>query len=84
MPLIAPVEIVLGASLAAGVAEPWPTWLALGLLAAFTVALLRVLRRPIAERPACACFGRWSAKPVGAGSLLRNAVLAGLAVVALL
>lgn len=82
IPLIAPVEIVLGAGLAAAVAEPWPSWLALALLVIFSAALIRVLRRPPSERPACACFGRWSAKPVGAGSLLRNAVLAGLAVVA--
>ncbi|MCY3948645.1 MAG: DoxX family membrane protein [Acidimicrobiaceae bacterium] len=84
VPLIAPVEIVLGAALAAGAVRPWPAWLSLGLLAVFSVALLSVLRQPLAERPACACFGRWSAKPVGVGSLLRNAVLAGIAVVALL
>lgn len=84
VPLIAPVEIVLGAALAAGAVRPWPAWLSLGLLAAFSVALIRVLRRPVAERPACACFGRWSARPVGVGSLMRNAMLAVLAVVALL
>ena len=83
VPLIAPAEIVLGAALAAGVAEPWPVWLALGLLVAFSAALVRVLARPVGERPACACFGRWSAKPVGAGSLLRNGMLAALAVLAL-
>ena len=81
--LIAPAEIVLGAGLAAGLAEPWPAWLALGLLFAFSAALALVLRRPPEGRPACACFGRWSAKPVGAGSLLRNGVLAVLAVAAL-
>ncbi len=83
VPLIAPVEIVLGAALAAGVAKPWPAWLALGLLAVFSAALVRVLRHPHDERPACACFGRWSAKPVGAGSILRNGALAALAVLAL-
>ncbi len=83
VPLIAPVEIALGAALAAGVAEPWPAWVALALLAAFSAALMRVLTRPVGERPACACFGRWSSKPVGAGSLLRNGVLAALAVLAL-
>ena len=80
--LIAPAEIVLGAGLAAGVAEPWPAWLALVLLAAFSAALARALRRPLDERPVCACFGRWSSKPVGAGSLWRNGALAGLAVIA--
>ncbi len=84
VPFIAPVEIVLGAGLAAGVAEPWPAWLALGLLVVFTAALARVLQRPREERPACACFGRWSSKPVGAGSLLRNGLLAALAVLALI
>ncbi len=83
VPLIAPAEIALGAALAAGVAVPWPAWLALGLLAVLSAALVRVLRRPHDERPACACFGRWSAKPVGAGSLLRNGALAALAVLAL-
>ena len=80
---IAPAEIVLGAGLAPGLAEPWPAWLALGVLAAFSAALARVLRRPLADRPACACFGRWSAKPVGVGSLVRNGGLAVLAVAAL-
>jgi len=83
VPFVAPLETVLGAGLAAGVAEPWPAWLALALLGAFSAALTRVLRRPREERPACACFGRWSSKPVGAGSLLRNGLLAGLAVVVL-
>ncbi|WP_428119146.1 MauE/DoxX family redox-associated membrane protein [Candidatus Poriferisodalis sp.] len=83
VPVIAPIEIVLGAGLAAGVAEPWLAWLALALLAAFSGALALVLRRPPDDRPACACFGPWSAKPVGAGSLLRNGALAVLAVVAL-
>ncbi len=84
VPLVAPIEIALGAGLAAGVAEPWPAWLALGLLAAFSAALARVLRQPASQRPACACFGRWSAKPVGAGSLLRNGGLAVLAIVAVI
>ena len=84
VPFIAPVEIVLGAGLAAGVAEPWPAWLALGQLVVFSAALARVLQRPRDERPACACFGRWSSKPVGAGSLLRNGLLAVLAVLALM
>ena len=83
VPFVAPVEIVLGAGLAAGVAEPWPAWLALAVLAAFSAALARVLRRPLADRPACACFGRWSAKPVGVGSVVRNGVLGLLAIAAL-
>ena len=83
VPAVAPLEILLGAGLAAGVAEPWPQWLALAMLTVFTGALLRALRRPAADRPTCACFGRWSAKPVTAWSLGRNLVLAALALAAL-
>ncbi|WP_419841997.1 MauE/DoxX family redox-associated membrane protein [Candidatus Poriferisodalis sp.] len=83
VPFVAPVEIVLGAGLAAGVGDPWPAWLALGLLAVFSAALAAVLRRPPAQRPACACFGRWSAQPVGPGALVRNGVLVLVAVMAL-
>ncbi len=84
VPLIAPIEIVLGACLVSGVAKPWTTWVALGLLVTFSVVLALVLRRPLNQRPACACFGHWSAKPVRVGSLVRNFVLTFVAVVALL
>lgn len=83
VPAIAPSEIVLGAVLVAGVAEPWPQLAALAMLAAFTIALVSVLRRPLDDRPACACFGRWSSKPVTAWSLARNLAFAVLALIAL-
>ena len=47
VPLIAPVEIVLGAGLAAGVAEPWPAWLALDAAGRYSAQhLARVLQTP--------------------------------------
>jgi hypothetical protein len=79
VPLIAPAEIALGALLVAGVAAPVPSLLAELALAGFTVAILRVMRRPLNERPVCACFGRWSARPVGSSSVVRNLILLALA-----
>jgi hypothetical protein len=79
VPLIAPAEIALGALLVAGVAAPVPSLLAELALAGFTIAILRVMRRPLSERPVCACFGRWSARPVGSSSVVRNLILLALA-----
>lgn len=79
--LIAPVEITLGAMLVAGVAMPWPSIAAEVILAIFTVAMLRVMRRPVTQRPICACFGRWTSRPVGASSVLRNLLLLALAAI---
>jgi len=76
---IAPAEIILGALLVAGVAAPVPSLLAELALAVFTIAILRAMRRPLSERPVCACFGRWSARPVGSSSVVRNLILLALA-----
>ena len=54
---------------------------ALVLLAAFTAALVRVLRSGI--RTPCRCFGGVRDVPVSAADVLRNAMLAGLAVAAI-
>ena len=35
------------------------------------------------RHPPCACFGAWSAKPIGPGHLVRNGVLIVLGVVSL-
>lgn len=43
------------------------------MLVAFSVAIVRVLRR--GERPPCHCLGQLSAGPIGPGTLVRNAVL---------
>ena len=81
VPFIAPTEIILGALLVAGVAMPAPSLLAELALAIFTVAILRAMRRPLSQRPICACFGRWSARPVDSSSVVRNLILLALAAV---
>jgi hypothetical protein len=81
--VVAPFEIALGALLAAGVAPTPTVVVALVALAAFTVVLARVVGRPVGERPRCACFGRWSSRPVTVGSLLRNLGFVLLGLVAL-
>ncbi|MBF6220911.1 redoxin domain-containing protein [Nocardia abscessus] len=74
---------VLEATIAVTVLLPWISGLAavaaLALLAVFTVAIVRLLRR--GERPSCSCFGGASAAPIGPKTLLRNGVLAALALV---
>ncbi|MBM36366.1 MAG: hypothetical protein CL460_04270 [Acidimicrobiaceae bacterium] len=79
--VIAPLEVVLGAMLVVGVGSPWTSISAEIVLAVFTVAMLRVMRRPLAQRPVCACFGGWTARPVGTSSVLRNLVLLVLAAI---
>ncbi|HCK75135.1 MAG: DoxX family membrane protein [Acidimicrobiales bacterium] len=69
------LEIFLGSLLVAGLGVPWTSIAAEVLLAVFTVAMLRAMRRPITERPRCACFGRWTARPVSSSSVVRNLVL---------
>ncbi|HAX04400.1 MAG TPA: hypothetical protein DCX77_01890 [Acidimicrobiaceae bacterium] len=78
---VAPIEILMGAMLVVDVASPWPSIAAEVILAVFTVAMLRVMRRPLDQRPICACFGRWSARPVGSSSVVRNLILLVLAAV---
>jgi len=55
-------------------------WVAVGVLLVFT-ALLAV-RLAQGRRPPCACFGSWSAKPIGLRHLLRNAAFIAVAVAA--
>ena len=81
VPVLPWVELAVGAALVAQLAVPLPAVLALALLAAFSVLIVVRLRE--GRRPACACFGAWSAKPIGAGHLARNAALAAAAVIAL-
>ena len=63
-----------GMSLGAGL-------VALLLLGSFTALIVRRLAE--GKRPPCACFGAWSAKPLGAGHVVRNGALIVLAVLAL-
>lgn len=58
---------------------PWAAVIALLLLTAFTIAIVRLLVR--GKRPACSCFGALSARPIGALTVVRNGLLMVLAVI---
>lgn len=74
------VELATGALVAAQFR--WATVGALAVLGAFTwLIVVHVVR---GDDVPCACFGRASARPVSWRHVVRNIVLAGLAVVALL
>lgn len=81
--MVAPIvpwwELIVGASLAAGLFRPWPAIAAVVTLVAFSALLMRVLRR--GEHPPCACFGAWSAAPLGWRHVARNVGLIGGALV---
>lgn len=80
---IVPVaEVVLGAALVAGRGAAAVAWPALAFLGAATAVLVVNLRR--GRRPVCACFGGLSRRPIGWGSVARNAALAVVAVLAAL
>lgn len=80
--VVPPLEIVVGALLCTRVAPAAVAAVALALLTTFT-ALITV-RLAQGKRPPCACFGSWSARPLGWRHLLRNVVLIALAVVVLI
>jgi hypothetical protein len=81
IPVLPWVEIVTGALLVAQVARPVPALVALVLMLAFTVLIVR--RLAAGEHPPCACFGAWSARPLGWWHVARNLALIGLSVLAL-
>ncbi|HWM23054.1 MAG TPA: MauE/DoxX family redox-associated membrane protein [Ilumatobacteraceae bacterium] len=74
------VELVLGAILISNLVRRPAAIVALGLLLVFSSLLIARLRE--GSHPPCACFGAWSARPLGPGHLLRNGALAVLAIVA--
>jgi hypothetical protein len=80
VPVVPWVEVGLGSLLAGGVARPLAAWVAAGLITVFTV--LVGVRLAQGRRPPCACFGRLSTRSIGPGTLVRNAVLIALAVIA--
>ena len=82
IPLVPWVELGVGATLVAQVAVPFPAFAALGLLVVFTGLI--VIRMAGGERPACACFGAWSAEPISRIHVIRNSILMALAVLAML
>ena len=81
IPIVPWAEIAVGALLIAQAVEPWPAVAALVMLVALTALIVNSLAH--GRHPPCACFGAWSAKPIGPAHLARNAVLIALTVVAL-
>jgi uncharacterized membrane protein YphA (DoxX/SURF4 family) len=82
IPLLPWFEIALGAVLVVQVARVPAALVALAVLVAFTMLIVRRLAE--GAHPPCACFGAWSAKPLGPGHVARNLALMALAVLALL
>ena len=80
VPVLPWIELVIGAALVVQFARTAVAIAAGVLLVVFTALI--ALRLSQGRRPACACFGAWSAKPIGAGHLLRNTALLALAAVA--
>jgi uncharacterized membrane protein YphA (DoxX/SURF4 family) len=80
-PLVPWVEIVIGALLVSQIAKSVVALAAIVVLVTFTALI--VLRLAQGKRPACACFGAWSATPIGPIDVARNLALIALAVVVL-
>jgi hypothetical protein len=74
------VELVLGAVLISNVARRAAAIAGGALLVLFSSLVIARLRE--GRHPPCACFGAWSARPLGAGHLVRNGALFGLSIVA--
>lgn len=81
VPVLPWIELVVGATLVLQLGAPLPAVVALALLLAFTGLIGLRLREGV--RPPCACFGAWSAKPIGPAHLIRNGALIALAVLSL-
>jgi len=69
-------ELVIALALLPMATARWGALAALALLVLFTAAILLALAR--GKAPACRCFGQISAAPIGAHTVVRNAVLLGL------
>ena len=81
IPVLPWFEIALGAVLVVQVARVAAAIVALFVLVAFTALIVRRLAQ--GQHPPCACFGTWSAKPLGWSHVARNVVLMVIAVVAM-
>lgn len=82
VPLVVGAELASVLLLAAPITRLWGAALAIGLFAAFGVAMSSALRRGL--RADCGCFSPGLADPIGPGSLTRTGLLLVLAVLALL
>lgn len=81
VPFVPWIEITIGALLVVQVARRPAAIAATMMLVVFTALIVMQLAQ--GRRPPCACFGAWSAKPLGAGHVARNTALIALGVVAL-
>ncbi len=75
------IELAIGALLIAQLFQPAPALAAIWMLLAFSALITKRLAE--GKRPVCACFGAWSAKPIGAGHLARNMALLMLGMLSL-
>lgn len=75
------VELVIGALLVTQSFEPFVALVAIGLLLVFSALIALRLRE--GRRPPCACFGAWTARPIGPWHLVRNGGLVVVGVLAL-
>lgn len=82
IPVVPWFELVLGGVLVVQLAPRSAAAVALAALVAFTLLIVRQLRQ--GRHPPCACFGAWSARPLGPGHVVRNVALMLVAVVAFL
>lgn len=80
VPVLPPLEIVLGALLAAQLGGLWVPLITLGMLVAFTAAIVVHVAR--GDDVPCGCFGQASAKSVSAVDVARNVAFCALALVA--
>ena len=82
VPYIPWFELTLGAALVVQIFKPAPQLIAIMVLLLYSALISKRLSQ--GRRPPCACFGAWSAKPIGPEHLLRNLGLLVLGVLALL
>jgi uncharacterized membrane protein YphA (DoxX/SURF4 family) len=79
VPVVAPLELALGAALVVGVFPRLAGTAVAALLAAFTVLLAVRLREGL--HPPCACFGGRRPRPIDGWSVARNGLLIAAALV---
>ena len=72
------VEVAVGGLLVAQWHRHTVGWCAAAVLVSFTVLLLVKLAQ--GKRPPCACFGSWTAAPIGPSNVVRNLVLIALSI----
>lgn len=81
--LLPVLELAVGAALVPGLGGAWVVGAAAALLVGFTAVIVARLVSD-GDRPVCACFGAWSARPISWRTVARNVGLLGLAALAVL